>query len=584
VTNRQSATESAAGLAKSDRAELEELRARLREAEEALEVIRSGEVDAVVVGGPLGQQIYSITNADRPYRLLIEQMKEGAVTLLNTGLIAYCNDSFASLLGKDLGQVSGSQIQEFILQSDVPVFEDLFNSVDGGRIVITLMAHGNTEIPVSLSLSSLPDNAGARIVCGIVTDLRQLRQSTKELADASIRLAEQIAVRERAEALLHQAQKMEVVGQLTGGLAHDFNNLLMIIGGNLDLMRRRVKDAHLVQRLDQVLTAVQRGAKLTQQLLAFSRIQSLSPQSISINDLLPDVEMLIRRAVGTGINVQFDLAKDPWCCRADPNQLESAILNLAINARDAMADGGRLTVSTENAELDAKAAAGMGGEMAPGRYVALTLTDTGTGMPKEVVARVFEPFFTTKEVGKGSGLGLSQVYGFARQSGGHIAIQSDVGKGTAVRLYLPWTEKMEAVAPIEIAAIKSPVARFSKILIVEDDAELRELATQLVEGLGYAACSASTGAEAIATLTRDPEIDLLFTDVLMPGGMNGFELAHEMRRRRPDIAILVTSGFPGSFVAGAQPNGGFDIIRKPFTQTELAAALARVQVTSQVGV
>lgn len=226
-------------------AEIEDLRARLREAEEAIAVIRAGEVDAVVVGGPLGQQIYTITNADRPYRLLVEQMKEGAVTLSSNGLIVYCNNAFATLLGERAGQVCGTPIQQFILQTDISLFDNLLNSINGGRIVITLVATGQTEIPVSLSLSPLPDSAGGRVVCGVVTDLRQLRQSTQELADAGVRLADQIAVRQRAEALLHQAQKMEVVGQLTGGLAHDFNNLLMIIGGNLDLIRRRVSDAHI---------------------------------------------------------------------------------------------------------------------------------------------------------------------------------------------------------------------------------------------------------------------------------------------------------------------------------------------------
>jgi PAS domain S-box-containing protein len=580
MANRQGSTERVSGWPKRDQAELEELRARLREAEQALDVIRSGEVDAVVVGGPLGQQIYSITNADRPYRLLIEQMKEGAVTLLTTGLIAYCNDSFAALLGKQVRQVSGTQIQQYIMHSDVLLFEDLLNSVNGGRTVITLVANSRSEVPVSLSLSPLPDCAEeGGIVCGIVTDLRELRQSTQELANASVRLAEQISVRERAEALLHQAQKMEVVGQLTGGLAHDFNNLLMIIGGNLDLIRKGIQDDHIVKRLDQVLIAVQRGAKLTQQLLAFSRIQTLSPQCISINDLLPEIEMLVRRAVGSSIEVEFDLAQDPWCCRADPNQLESAILNLAINARDAMAEGGKLALSTENTFVDAKTAADMSMEMAPGRFVAITLTDTGTGMPPDVAARVFEPFFTTKEVGKGSGLGLSQVYGFARQSGGHVSIDSHVGKGTAVRLYLPWTEKVEAITAEAVVAIQPHAVAFSKILIVEDNEELRDLAMQLVQGLGYAACSAGTGAEAIATLMEDPTIDLLFTDVLMPGGMSGFELAGEIRRRRPDIAILVTSGFPGSFLPNDRPHG-FEIIRKPFTQAELSAALARVHVTS----
>ncbi|MFL6305095.1 MAG: ATP-binding protein [Candidatus Sulfotelmatobacter sp.] len=575
MTDRQRLADCRASSADKHHAEVEDLRARLREAEEALELIRSGEVDAVVVGGPLGRQIYSITNADRPYRLLIEQMKEGAVTLTSTGLIAYCNDSFAALLGKYASQITGSQIEQFIVPADLFHFQKLLSSVKGGRIVLTLVSDGLTEIPVSLSLSPLPDSGERRIVCGIVTDLRQLRQSSKDLADAGLRLADQIAVRERTEALLHQAQKMEVVGQLTGGLAHDFNNLLMIIGGNLNLIRKSVTDSKTVQRLDQVLGAVQRGGKLTQQLLAFSRTQTLSPQSICINDLLTEVEMLIRRAVGSSVEVRLHLAPDLWFCRADPNQLESAVLNLAINARDAMPTGGSVSIKTQNVLLDAAAVSELG-EIAPGRYATITLSDTGTGMAKEVLARVFEPFYTTKEVGKGSGLGLSQVYGFARQSGGHISIQSVVGEGTDVRLYLPWTEPVEALVPIEAAKTASPVHGLSKILIVEDNNELRELATQLVEGLGYSACSASTGAEAIAVLAHDPKIDILFTDVLMPGGMNGFELAVEVRRARPEIAILVTSGFPGTLLPSAQQHGGLEMIPKPFTQAELAAALAKV--------
>jgi PAS domain S-box-containing protein len=558
-------------------AEVEDLRAQLREAQEALEVIRSGEVDALVVGGPLGQHVYTITNADRPYRLLIEQMKDGAVTLSHTGLIVYCNEAFASLLGRPAGQISGTHFRQYVFKTDIRLFDTLLSSANGGHIVLTLVAMGDCEVPVNLSLSPLPGSAGGQVVCGIATDLRQLRRSTQELAEAGARLADQIEVRQRAEALLHQAQKMEVVGQLTGGLAHDFNNLLMIIGGNLDLIRRRVSDEHITRRLDQVLIAVQRGAKLTQQLLAFSRIQSLSPESICINNLLPEIEMLVRRAVGVEVDVCFDMAPDLWCCRVDPNQLESAILNLAINARHAMPKGGKLTIATENELVDREAASILG-EIVPGRYVSLALTDTGTGMPPDVLARVFEPFFTTKEVGKGSGLGLSQVYGFVRQSEGHIAITSDVGKGTTVRLYLPWIEWAAPVVLQDVEVVGSNGVGHTKILIVEDDDELRELASQLAEGLGYVTCSASTGAEAIAAVERDPRIGLLFTDILMPGGMSGYELAAEVRRRRPGIAVLMTSGFPGNFLPGACDD--FDIIRKPFTQTELGAAFLKVQADS----
>jgi PAS domain S-box-containing protein len=556
--------------------ELEELRERLREAQEALESIRLGEVDAVVVGGPSGERIYTITNADRPYRLLVEQMKEGAVTLSAGGLILYCNEAFAALVGNRAGQISGTSIQQYVLTTDVGPVESLLSSVSGGRIVITLITAEHTQVPVNLSVALLADEVGGKIVCGIITDLRQSRQTTQDLADASVRLADQIAVRQQAEALLHQAQKMEVVGQLTGGLAHDFNNLLMIIGGNLDLIRRRVTDNQVTSRLDQVLLAVQRGAKLTQQLLAFSRIQSLSPESVCINDLLPNIELLVRRAVAAEIEVRFELAPAPWCCRVDPNQLESAILNMAINARHAMPKGGSLTIATENITLEEEAAATMG-EITPGRYVLFTMTDTGTGMSPAVLARVFEPFFTTKGVGQGSGLGLSQVYGFARQSGGHIAIESHVGRGTSVRLYLPWTEPSQRARPVQEQRgdEQAPAVQRAGVLIVEDDAELRELVAQLVRGLGYQSCSASTAAEAMDTLARNPDVGLVFTDVLMPGGMNGFELAAEIRRRRPDIAVLITSGFPGNFLPDAQLGAKFEIIRKPFTEAELAAAISR---------
>jgi PAS domain S-box-containing protein len=559
--------------------EIEDLRIRLRDAEDALDQIRGGGVDAVIVGGPLGQQIYTITNADRPYRILIEQMKEGAVTLSNEGLVLYCNEAFALLLERSPRQVSGKPFAEYLTQADIQSFEAMLDSSDGGRAVVTMVTSRQTEVPVNLSLSPLPDDSGARIVCGVVTDLRPLRQSTQQLAEAEVLLADQIAERERTEALLHQAQKMEVVGQLTGGLAHDFNNLLMIISGNLDLIRRRASDEKMVNRLDQVLLAVRRGAKLTQQLLAFSRIQSLSPESICINDLLPEIEMLVRRAVGSEIEVHFDLVEGLWSCRVDPNQLESAILNLAINARDAMRSGGGVRIATENLTLDRSAATALG-EIAPGKYVAITLSDTGSGMPPAVLSRVFEPFFTTKEVGKGSGLGLSQVYGFARQSGGHITIESEVDRGTAVRLYLPWTEPVHASGAKLAETVEPLPPGRTKILIVEDDNELRELHMQLVEALGYTACTAGTGAEAIAMFERDAEISLLFTDILMPGGMNGYELAAEIRRRRPDMAILTTSGFPGNFLPDLDARqDDFHIIRKPFTQTELAAALLKVRVT-----
>ena len=293
---------------------------------------------------------------------------------------------------------------------------------------------------------------------------------------------------------------MEVVGQLTGGLAHDFNNLLMIIGGNLDLIRRRISDDRIAQKIDQVLLAVQRGAKLTQQLLAFSRTQTLSPESICINNLLPEIEMLIFRALGPEIEVGFELARGSLVLSRGSQP--AGICNPESCDQRTGCDGERRKIDGRRRRIVCliKDEAAALGDIAPGRYVAVTLTDTGAGIPSHILSRVFEPFYTTKEVGKGSGLGLSQVYGFARQSGGHVSIRSDVGRGTSVCLYFPWTEPVDAVGAQSARSIEPVSAGQPKVLIVEDDHELRELATQLVQGLGYSVCTASNGAEAMAAL------------------------------------------------------------------------------------
>ena len=293
--------------------------------------------------------------------------------------------------------------------------------------------------------------------------------------------------------------------------------------------------------------------------------------------------MLVRRAVGSSVAVTFDLAPDLWFCRADPNQWGSALLNLAINARDAMPTGGTLSVTTRNVSLDGDAVTELG-EIAPGRYATITLRDNryrhAQGRPRACIRAVLY------NQGSGKGFGARSEVKFMdlRANRADTSLyRGKVGEGTAVRLYLPWTEPSPAAVSKEKGKTACPVEGLNKILIVEDNDELRELATQIVEGLGYTVCSASTGAEALATLAQDPKIDLLFTDVLMPGGMTGFELALEIRRTRPEIAILVTSGFPGNLLAGAQQPGGFEIIPKPFTQVDLAAAFARARGQSVAG-
>jgi PAS domain S-box-containing protein len=380
-----------------------------------------------------------------------------------------------------------------------------------------------------------------------------------------------VTAQREAEARLHQVQKMDAVGQLTGGVAHDFNNLLTVIIGALDLDPRRIPP-ELRPAIDQAMRAAERGAALTHRLLAFSRQQMLVARRVELNRLIGGMDELLRRALGEQVEIELKLAPDLWPALADSGQVENSLLNLAINARDAMPDGGRLTIETANAHLDEDYAA-ENADVTPGDYVMMAVTDTGTGMAADVLTRVFEPFFTTKEVGKGTGLGLSMVYGFAKQSGGHVKIYSELGHGTTVRLYLPRLSNLEAAADPAPSAT-AHAGGGETILVVEDNPDVRRLVLRQLRDLGYAVIEAASGAQALKILDDGAAVDLLFTDVVMPGGMTGRQLAEAARRRRPNLKTLFTSGYTeDSILRLGKLDPGVRLLSKPYRKHELATRI-----------
>jgi len=375
-----------------------------------------------------------------------------------------------------------------------------------------------------------------------------------------------------AEARLHQIQKMDAVGQLTGGVAHDFNNLLTVIIGALDQDPERVP-ADLRPSIEQALRAAERGAALTHRLLAFSRQQMLVARNVDFNRLIRDMDDLLRRTLGEHVDIELKLSADLWPALADSGQVENSLLNLAINARDAMPNGGKLTIETVNVNLDEDYAAG-NAEVAPGDFVMLAVTDTGTGMPPDVLARVFEPFFTTKEVGKGTGLGLSMIYGFAKQSGGHVKIYSEVGHGTTVRLYLPRLSNASTSAESTATAVVLGKGGGETIMVVEDNPDVRRLVLRQLRDLGYAVIEAANGPQALKIIEGGASIDLLFTDVVMPGGMTGRQVAEAAKGRRPNLKTLFTSGYTeDSILRLGKLDPGVRLLSKPYRKHELATRI-----------
>ncbi|MDI1297448.1 MAG: type II toxin-antitoxin system ParD family antitoxin, partial [bacterium] len=389
------------------------------------------------------------------------------------------------------------------------------------------------------------------------------------------RVITEIEERRKAEAKLTQAQKMETVGKLTGGVAHDFNNLLQVVSGNLQLLAKDIAgNERAERRIANAMAGVTRGAKLAAQLLAFGRRQALEPKVVNVTRIVRGMDDMLRRAIGEGIEVETVVGGGLWNTFIDPAQIENALLNLAINARDAMDGQGKLTIELGNTHLDDSYAA-THDEVTPGQYVMLAVSDTGTGMTPDIIDKVFEPFFSTKGEGKGSGLGLSMVYGFVKQSGGHVKIYSEPGEGTTIKLYLP---RASASEDFEVVVDAGPISGGSEtVLVVEDDAEVRATVVEILTDLGYRVLKAVDAGSALSVIESGVPIDLLFTDVVMPGTLKSPELARRARERLPNIAVLFTSGYTeNSIVHGGKLDAGVELLSKPYSREALARKFRHV--------
>jgi signal transduction histidine kinase/ActR/RegA family two-component response regulator len=393
----------------------------------------------------------------------------------------------------------------------------------------------------------------------------KVAERTRDLASANDRLTAEIAERERAEARLVQAQKMEAIGQLTGGVAHDFNNLLSVVVGSLDLVLRRCDDEPVLRLARNALKAAERGANLTGQLLAFSRRQRLSPAAIEINNVITGMREMIARSIGPHVQIETDLDPRAWRVLADATQLEVMLLNLAINSRDAMPEGGRIVIRTRNIS---KVPPALAAELEPGQYICVSVSDDGPGMPANVLAHAFEPFFTTKAHGKGTGLGLAQLYGFAKQSKGAARIESEIGKGTTVSIFLPRTN--EDVAQDFSARNDGQSTGRARILLVDDDDEVRMVTSEMIGELGYTVIAVASGEAALARLERE-EFDLLVTDVVMPV-MNGVELVRRVRKQKRAIPVLFSSGYADVQMFGDELSDE-TVLRKPFRMSDVVSRI-----------
>jgi PAS domain S-box-containing protein len=431
-----------------------------------------------------------------------------------------------------------------------------------GREVIGLRKDGST-FPMELSVGEAKQD-GESIFVGIIHD---------------------VTGRKHTEEQLRQAQKMEMVGQLSGGIAHDFNNLLTVIVGNAEHLGEQLRSRQDLQRIsNDICEAGERGAELTQRLLAFSRRQLLHPREVDCHELLDSMRKLLRRTMRENIEISIAPSSERILAFADRAQLESSLLNLALNAQDAMPNGGHLTLSTSVASLDDEYQ-GQHPEIAPGEYAMIAVTDDGVGMTAEIAARAFEPFYTTKEVGKGSGLGLSMVYGFAKQSNGHVSIYSEVGLGTTLRIYLPHVAGKGQKPADQISADEVSIPRgHETILVAEDDPFVRSSVILRIESLGYTVISAVNGNDALSKLKANPAVDMLFTDVVMPGGMSGWELADKVREIRPGLPVVFSSGYALEMLThqGRAP-GKSIILSKPYRKAELAERLREALTGNFVG-
>lgn len=491
---------------------------------------------------------------------ILQTIPDAMVVIDAAGIVSSFSAAAERLFGYDANDVVGHNVRMLMPDPDRTAHDSYIarylctgeRRIIGYGRVVTGQRKDGSHFPMELSVGEAVAN-GNRIFTGFIRDLTS---------------------RQKIEEELRQAQKMEAIGQLTGGLAHDFNNLLTVISGNLQMAESRIGDRDVRYLLREAQAAAEDGAKLTSQLLAFGRRQSLNPRQSDIAELVGVITDLLRRTLGEAIEFKTVVSGSHNEALVDGSQLQNALLNLVINARDAMPKGGRLTIEISRVKLDTDYAR-MYPNLKPGNYVQISVTDTGTGMTPEVKEKAFEPFFTTKDVGAGSGLGLSMVYGFARQSGGNVQLYSEQGQGTSVRIFLPAAPHTPTLLEEDIKDAPTTIARGSgeKILVVEDDARVRRVAVARLDELGYTIIEASNGVEALEQLEGHSDIALLFSDIVMPGGMAGDELADLARALRPDIKVLFTSGYAEPAVAGRQLAMKGSWLKKPYTARELAVRL-----------
>ena len=528
-------------------------------------------------------------------RLLLDSTEEGFYSIDRSGRTTLCNRAFMRMLGfTQASQVIGKPLHDLIhhshpdgtpYQADAcPILrtartgesalvdEEVFFRVDGSSFPVEYRAHPVRRNGVL---------EGALCTFTDITARRQHMATLRDLNETlEQRVVEEISRRADAENALRQAQKMEAIGQLTGGVAHDFNNVLQVIGGNLQLLQGQlVGNQGAQKRLDTALAAVLRGAKLASQLLAFARRQPLQPVVIHLGDLVRNMDDLLRRALGEAVSVCTVVEPDLWNTLADPGQIENVILNLVINARDAMQGEGRLTLELANVALDGQEF-GAADAVPAGDYVMLAVSDTGSGMSPAVLEKAFEPFFTTKPEGEGTGLGLSMAYGFVRQSGGTIRIYSEVGAGTTIRIYLPRSTQAKEALP---DLLSGPVIGGNEtILVAEDDPDVQSTVVDILSTLGYRVLKADDGEGALVILRSGMHIDMLFTDVVMPGPVRSVELARQARLLIPDIAVLFTSGYPqNAIVHGGRLDEGVELLSKPYRRTDLARKIRHIFANRQ---
>jgi PAS domain S-box-containing protein len=505
------------------------------------------------------------------YQRLVLSVVDYAIFMLDEeGYVSSWNPGAERIKGYSQDEILGEHFSRFYtpedLQEELPR-RALETAKRKGRFAAEgwRLRKDGSRFWASVVIDPVKENGRIVGFAKVTRDLTERREAELEL--------------ERSQEALFQSQKMEAIGQLTGGLAHDFNNLLTGITGSLDLMRARLAQGRL-NELERYIVAAQgaagRAATLTHRLLAFARRQTLQPQTVNANTLISGLEELIRRTMGPNLKMETVLAAGLWNCVCDPNQLENAILNLCINARDAMPNGGTLTVETANTWIDDAGAKGRG--METGQYVAICVTDTGPGMSPEVTARAFDPFFTTKPTGQGTGLGLSMVYGFARQSGGHVRIYSELGQGTTIKIYLPRHAGKAIRQEVEIEAAEIPRAEAGEtVLVVDDEPTIRMLIGDTLAELGYRAIEVADAESGLKVLESDVNIDLLVTDVGLPNGMSGKEMVDAARVKRPELKVLFITGYAeNAAITNGHLEPGMRVMSKPFSMDKLAARIRSI--------